>query len=303
MRNRVPTSCAFVTCEQVPALDPDDQIALDELRGRGVTASVSVWSDPSVDWSATRLCLLRSTWDYHTRYQEFMGWLERVTALTVVRNDPSLVRWSAHKSYLRELKGHGVPIVPTAWLMQGRTHDLAEVASARGWRDVVVKPARGAAASDVLLVRKDGTSREGGQAHVDRLLARHDVLVQPYLASVAEHGERALVFFEGRFSHAVLKKPFDTKLAIDARSARVDASAVEIAVAQSAIDAAPGRPLYARVDLLRDDDGRTCVNEVELIEPALYLSVHDPARLAFADAVQRELEAISNAPVAVARSV
>lgn len=284
----------FVTCEQVPALDPDDRVALEELRGRGVAASVSVWSDPSVDWSAAPLCLLRSTWDYHARYPEFMAWLERATAVTVVRNDPTLVRWSAHKSYLRDLADHGVPVVPTTWLRQGDRHDIGAVAAAAGWRDVVIKPARGAAASDVLLVGGRGSGRDVGQAHLDRLIAAHDVLVQPYLESVAEHGERALVFFDGRFSHAVRKKPFDTKLAIDAGSPRVDASDQEVAVARAAIDAAPGKTLYARVDLLRDDDGHACVNEVELIEPALYLSAYEPARVAFADAVERELEAIGS---------
>jgi glutathione synthase/RimK-type ligase-like ATP-grasp enzyme len=286
--------CAFVTCEQVPALDPDDRVALEELRGRGVATSVSVWSDPSVDWSATALCLLRSTWDYHARYREFMAWVDRVTAVTVVRNDPTLVRWSAHKSYLRDLADRGVPVVPTTWLKQGDSHDIGAVTAAAGWRDVVIKPARGAAANDVLRVGGRGSGRDAGQAHLDRLLATHDVLVQPYLESVAEHGERALVFFDGRFSHAVRKKPFDTKLAIDAGSPRVDAADEEVAVARAAIDAAPGRPLYARVDLLRDDDGHACVNEVELIEPALYLSAHDPARVAFADAVERELEAIAS---------
>ena len=96
----------------------------DQRRGRGVAASVSVWSDPSVDWSATPLCLLRSTWDYHGRYAEFMAWVDRVTAVTVVRNDPALVRWSAHKSYLRDLAERGVPVVPTRWLRQGEKHAL-----------------------------------------------------------------------------------------------------------------------------------------------------------------------------------
>jgi len=299
----VTTECAFVTCEEIRALDPDDRLALDELRRRGVSVSVSVWSDPDVDWSAIRLCVLRSTWDYHARHHEFMAWLERITALTGVRNDPQMIRWNAHKSYLRELASCGVPIVATAWLMQGPRHELAEVIRTRGWAEVVIKPARGAAASDVLHVGRGAASLAEGQAHIERLLAKHDVLVQPYLSSVSENGERALVFFDGRYSHAVIKKPFDTKLAIDnARSARVEASTEEIAVAESAIDAVPGQPLYARVDLLRDDDGRPCVNEVELIEPALYLAVHEPARIAFADAVQRELGELSGAPNQMGRS-
>ena len=294
-----PTQCAFVTCEQVSALDPDDRAALDELRARGVRATAWVWSDPTVDWSAALLCVLRSTWDYHTRYPEFLAWLERVTEVTVVRNDPHLLRWSAHKSYLRELAGRGIPVVPTAWLTQGERYALADVVAERAWDDAVIKPARGAAASNVLRVRGRAASSGAGQAHVDRLLREQDVLVQPYLESVGDYGERALVFFEGRYSHAVLKKPFDTKLAIDhTRSARVVASAEEVAVATSAIEAVPGKPLYARVDLLRDGDGHPCVSEVELIEPALYLAIHEPARVAFADAVQRELDAIGDAGIA-----
>jgi hypothetical protein len=103
-------------------------------------------------------------------------------------------------------------------------------------------------------------------------------------------GERALIFFRGHYSHAVLKKPFDTVLVVGTRSSLVEAKREELDIAARALAAVPGRPLYARVDLLRDDENRICVNEVELIEPGLYLAVHEPARRHFADAVERELQ-------------
>jgi glutathione synthase/RimK-type ligase-like ATP-grasp enzyme len=287
------TDCTLVTCDDLPALDPDDRVMVDELQSRGLEVSVGVWSDPNFDWSATRLCILRSTWDYHARYRDFDAWVRRADALTTIRNDTHLLQWSAHKSYLRELERDGVPIVPTAWLPRGQNRDLVELSEMRGWGDLVVKPARGAAAHDVMLVRQEPDALSRGQAHLSRLLRAQDVLVQPYLDRIDTYGERALVFFEGRYSHAVLKKPFDTVLAI-----RGDASAVveptdeELDVAMRAMTALPGHALYARVDLLRDGGGNPCVSEVELIEPALYLAVHRPARVIFANAIERELEAI-----------
>jgi glutathione synthase/RimK-type ligase-like ATP-grasp enzyme len=285
-----PHDCTLVTCEAFPALDPDDRLLADELRKRGVTVSIATWNDPHVDWSAASLCVLRSTWDYHQRYDEFIAWLERTAALTTLCNNERLLKWNADKSYIRDIEARGVPVVPTVWVAQGARRSLQQMCTSLGWESVVVKPARGAAAHDVLLVRREKASLANGQPHLDRLLAAQDVLVQPYLKSVETYGERALMFFAGRYSHAVVKKPFDTVLAVsDERSARVQATDGELEVAVRAIAAIPGQALYARVDLLHDDDGNARVSEVELIEPGLYLSVHRPAVSAFADAIEREL--------------
>jgi glutathione synthase/RimK-type ligase-like ATP-grasp enzyme len=282
--------CTLVTCENVPALDPDDRLLARELQRRGLTVSIEAWSDPRARWDASRLCVLRSTWDYHERCDEFLAWVEHASSLTVLKNDPHVLRWNAHKSYLWELERRGVPVVPTAWVSRGESCDLAELAGTHGWRDIVLKPARGAASHEVTLVRRDAVSFAAGQERFAHLARTQDVLVQPYLSSVATYGERALIFFDGRHSHAVVKKPFDTVLVVgDARSSLAQATPAELAVAAEALAAVPGQPLYARVDLLRDDEDRVCVNEVELIEPGLYLGVHEPAQRDFADAVVREL--------------
>lgn len=169
---RVSVDCMFVTCDIVPALDPDDRAAVRELRARGVTVSTAVWSDPRVDWSVARLCMVRSTWDYHRRYDEFARWIARASSQTTVRNDPRLLRWNAHKSYLQDLERAAVPIVPTVWARRGEWLTLSDVRETRGWRDVVLKPARGAAAFDVTLVREDRSSKTGGQARLDRICRR-----------------------------------------------------------------------------------------------------------------------------------
>jgi hypothetical protein len=141
---------------------------------------------------------------------------------------------------------------------------------------------------------QDAFSRTKGQTHLDRLLQADDVLIQPYLEAVRTYGERALVFFCGRFSHAVVKKPFDTVLAVrDAPSVAVTATRDEIEVASRALASVPGKPLYARIDLLRDDRGMPRVSEVELIEPALYFGASAEAQAVCAEAIERELKVTS----------
>lgn len=289
--------CTLVTCEELPSLDPDDRLLASELLRRGLSVEIATWSDPAVAWENSRLCVLRSTWDYPHRYDEFLDWIERTAAVTAVRNDARLLAWNADKSYLRDIATRDVPVVPTTWLAPGDRCNLRDLAEERGWRHLVIKPSRGAAAHDVMLVARDRTMLIQGQAHLDRILRTQEALVQPYLTSVETYGERALMFFQGRYSHAVVKKPFDTVLKInDARSTLVRATAGEVDAAARAVEAIPGRTLYARVDLLRDDENNACVNEVELIEPALYIGVHEPARAIFADAIVEELNALAASP-------
>lgn len=282
--------CTLVTCDIVPGLDPDDRLLVDELRRRGLTVASALWSDPRVNWAESRLSILRSTWDYHSRYGEFAQWINRVSDVTALRNDARMLRWNMHKSYLRDLEVRGVPVVPTAWVRKGQGCSLGALRAANGWGDCVIKPARGAATHGVLLVRRDRNSSDAGQAHLDRLVQTGDVLVQPYLEEVVGYGERALIFFNGCFSHAVMKKPFDTMLAVgDAGAAAVQVTSNEIEVAATALAAAPGVPLYARIDLLRDDSGEPQVSEVELIEPALYFGASTDGLQSFADCIGLEL--------------
>ncbi|MBV9103063.1 MAG: hypothetical protein JO060_05690 [Candidatus Eremiobacteraeota bacterium] len=277
-----------MTYGALPQLDPDDCIAVDILRKRGIRVAAAVWDDTSVDWSESRLCVLRSTWDYPAHYAAFMSWLERVSVVTRIENAPALVRWNSDKRYLRDLEKAGVPTVPTEYVLPGETTPLDEICVRRGFHDIVVKPSRGAGTVGVKRFR--AASRRAAQAHLDCLLHSGGALIQPFLSSVETYPERALVFIDGAYSHAVTKTPFQALLpAGQAGEAAVLATREEIDVGHSAIDAVAGRSLYGRVDVVRDDDERLRVLELELIEPSLFFSMHPPAAEAFADAIVRRL--------------
>lgn len=286
--------CFFVTYDGLPHGDPHDRALADYLRGKGIRADPAVWTDDSVDWASARACVIRSTWDYHLSPQRFLAWLDAVASQTTVYNDPSLIRWNSHKFYLRDLARDGVPIVPTVWLERGTTVSLDALRLENGWDELLLKPAYGASSTDVLHVATAPAERAAGQQHLERLLERQDVLVQPFLHTLAAYPERALIFVEGSYTHAVLKEPFQTALpsgeAGDAPP--VDASPAEIAVAERAIACLPVRPLFCRVDLVRDGPsrgGNVCVLEFEVIEPTLFLTVSSASVAALGDALLRRL--------------
>ena len=129
------TRIALATSSDLPELDPDSQLLLPAFEQLGVDAEPTVWSDPAVDWAAFDAVVIRSTWDYFDREDEFLAWVKTTGAIARrFINPPDLVEWNAHKTYLRELADKGVPVVDTQWIESGQT---ASVEHAHG----IVKPA------------------------------------------------------------------------------------------------------------------------------------------------------------------
>jgi hypothetical protein len=268
---------AWVSTAAARGQDLDEPIALAALAAAGVGTDVVDWHDPGVDWSGYDRVVLRSTWDYDRRVPEFLAWLQALPADCDLRNPERVVRWSLDKRYLAELDRAGVPITPTQFLEPGDEPVLAA-------GELFVKPAIGAGSRDA--ASYSPPQHALAVAHVLRLHAREvTALVQPLLKSIAEEGEWALMFFGGQFSHAVNKrvalpagKVIEELFAAETITGHV-ADEAQLAVARGAIDVVTSRfgpTTYARVDLVRDDDGNPCVLELELIEPSLFLTEAPP---------------------------
>jgi len=277
------TDFTDITYAAMPDLDPDDRRALDLLSQRGFDAAAAVWDDAQVHWGDAGIVIIRSTWDYNVRHDAFLAWAESVAAVTPLYNPIELVRWNLHKRYLADLSDSGVPIVPTRWLRRGEPADLRAQLRHAGWERGVVKPGIGLSTHGVR--RVTGTPED--QAHVDELLQSHDVMLQPYVSSVEDYGERSLIFIGGVYSHAARKTAFQALLPAGlAGETPAEASGAEIAVASKAMRALPAPALYARVDLVHDEAGDPLVIECELIEPTLFLSMHPRAAGRFAGALE-----------------
>ena len=72
---------ALVTWRGLPELAADDQLLRDALVRRGADARAVVWDDPDADWRSFDAIVIRSTWDYHKRFDEFHAWLDRMDGL------------------------------------------------------------------------------------------------------------------------------------------------------------------------------------------------------------------------------
>lgn len=277
----------LVSCRWLPEPDADAAPLLEALHGAGIRAAVRAWDDPAVDWSATRLAVLRSTWNYPRHHREFLRWADRAASATRLWNRASVVRWNTHKGYLLDLERRGVPVVPTVLLPAGGPASLARIRAQRGWKDVVVKPAVSASSYRTRLVRAE--EAEAGERHLSELAAGRDALVQPYLESVEQHGERALVWIDGELIHGVRKAP-----RFHGQEERVQGEAVPIAPAEAALAARAlaaidGPLLYARIDQAPGPDGEPLLMELELVEPSLYLGLSPVAMSRFVTAIDRLL--------------
>lgn len=275
---RVIERLAWVTTRDVRGWDVDEPLGLAALARTGVEVGVVDWDDPEVDWASYDRVALRSAWDYPERLPEFLTWLERVAEITDLVNPPAIVRWSLDKAYLAELHAAGIPITPTDFVSPG-----SEATFPPG--EFVVKPAVGAGSRDAASYGAE--DHDAALAHVARLHAADKVvLVQPFLKSIPVDGEWPMIFFDGRFSHAASKRvdlpragAVEALYAEETNTAHA-AEPAQLEVAQAVIDLVSrrlGTPRYARVDLVRDDEGQYCVLEVELVEPSLFLPWADPA--------------------------
>lgn len=281
-----PVKLRIATCRPLPEADPDERPLLAALAAAGIEATMCDWRDTD-RWRDAGPTIVRSTWNYIHHLAEFRDWLGRADAGGPLWNPAEVMLGNLHKRYLLELAARGVPVVPTLLVERGGRADLARLAAERGWRDVVIKPAVGAGSFET---HRADASTPAAAALCRRLLADRDLLVQPWLSSVEGHGERALVWIDGAFTHAVRKMP---RFAADEErvSEALPIGAAELAVGTAALGPVSDRLLYARVDVAPGPTGAPVVMEVELVEPSLFL-VQSPAALArLVAGIRRRVEA------------
>jgi glutathione synthase/RimK-type ligase-like ATP-grasp enzyme len=247
-----------------PAGVADDLALAAAITDAGGTARIAAWSDPSIDWAASPVAVVRSTWDYHLRGSEWSAWLDHVSTQTRLVNAPGLIRWNSVKTYLLELAAKGVSVIPTA--LYDAHAGLDALCRERGWTDIVVKPAVGASSHGAKRFAGDTIARNG-DAHARTLAAHNDVLVQPYQAAIEVERERSLVYIDGTFSHAFSKPGFYAGGAANALE-KHDPPEAELALAHATLAALPVQPVFARIDMLPGPKGPMLM-EAELIEPLL----------------------------------
>jgi hypothetical protein len=250
------------------------------LRAAGLEVEGRSWT--GTDLSGFDLVLPLLAWGYHHGNGR---WAQRVAdwqaAGLALRNPPCVLRWNSDKTYLARLEAKGAPIVPTLYLERLTEAALREASARFGTDRLVAKPQVSAGAWQTIRW-SPGTSLDDGPSGA--------AMIQPYLRSIETEGEVSLLYFDGRFSHAISKRPqpgdFRVQPEYDGIIARYDPSPDEWAAAEAVLAAVDEDLLYARVDLVRGLDGKPALMELELVEPDLYLGYDPDKGAAFAAAVR-----------------
>ncbi len=275
----------------------DDEALLAALRARGVEATWQPWDDAAFPWNESDLIVARTVWDYSLRHDEFIRWLDGLSA--PVENDPELLRWNSDKRYLDDLLEEGLPVVPTRFVEPGEKAPPID-------SELVIKPTISAGG------RLTGRFGPAAEAEALELIAAIGdagkiAMVQPYLDAVESRGETAVVMIDGEISHVLRKgailgpdevapvradslgvaeRMYDPDLVLAAT-----ASEAEIDLAERILGEVRRRfnvtPLYARVDMLPGPDGSPLLLELEAIEPNLYFEQATDAPELLADAIVR----------------
>lgn len=266
----------------------EDRLVMDALEKLGLQTKKVAWSDDSFDWSQTKIALFRTTWDYAEKFTAFSDWLMEVSMNTKLVNDYETIIWNLDKHYLEDLKREGVNIVETYFVEPGDARSLQDIHTELGWEHTVLKPSISAAAKDTFKLHADDLSNF--ESRYASLIKDESMMIQPFQNDVVKRGEISLMLVGGEYTHAVLKKAKagDFRVQDDFGGTVQDytPSQAEIDLAVAAVNACEYHPLYARVDIVNDNNGNPAVSELELVEPEMWFRKNE----ASAEMLAREIK-------------
>lgn len=269
----------------------EDEILSSILNELGFENEIVAWSDSKINWSKYEILLIKSTWDYFDYYLEFLNWLGEIKALNIpVLNSIDTILWNSSKKYLSEIKNEGFPVVSGMELKKGTLVSFESILKEIESEIWVVKPQVSGGSKNTLKIRRD--QWEEYEDRIQTLVNQEDFLVQPFIKEVEEVGEYSLIFFNGQFSHAVLKTPakgdFRVQHYFGGELKSVDPSEKMKASAKTYLEKFAPDSLYARVDGV-EIDGKFYLMELELIEPYLFLTSHEKAISNYKNALKTRL--------------
>lgn len=264
----------------------EDAVLLEFLKRKGLDIEMVIWNEPQVDWSGYAYSIIKSPWDYHDHIEDFYQWLEQLTQASVrLLNPAALVKWNSDKHYLSDIAAAGLPVINTVFLEKGTAPDLSTLFKELNTDQLIIKPCVSAGAKNTIRLGREDIAVQQDQIH--QFLITESYMAQPFMKEIYD-GEWSYLFFNGKFSHSLLKQPKNGDFRVQHYHGgtfnEAQATAAEIAAASHYVEQfAPGS-LYARVDGLLCD-GVLHLMELELIEPYLYLNTQ-------ADAIENYYQAV-----------
>ncbi len=273
----------------------EDQIVGDELKKLGLKVTRKSWDDPSFDWSHTKCAIFRATWDYFERYKEFAQWYDKTAERTIFINSKSLIDWNIDKHYLNDLNENGINI-PDTFIIEPQTKTTLEAAINKAKTlykytsdDFVLKPCIAGGARHTY--KFNVSEIDAYEKVFQQLIADEAMMLQEFQTNIVKGGEISMMVFNGEFTHAVLKiaKPGDFRVQDDYGGTvhEYKPSQEEIDFATATVRAAPKLPVYARVDIFKDNNEKWALAELEIFEPELWFRFNPKAARVLANTIKK----------------
>jgi glutathione synthase/RimK-type ligase-like ATP-grasp enzyme len=249
----------------------EDGMLFDFLQSKGLHVMRVQWHDKNIHWEEFDVVILKSPWDYHYQYDAFMDWLADLNRLGIaILNPYDVVRWNSDKHYLQQMTDEGFNVIPSVFLEPGESHDLQALFEYFKTDQLIVKPCISAGSKQTIMVARESIDQHA--AAIDDMTREESFMVQPFLPQIYE-GEWSYLFFDGIFSHCILKRPkagdFRVQLGFGGTTHLQQPTDDAIKSAQVFVDRFAKDCLYARVDGVVIN-GKFTLMELELIEPMLY---------------------------------
>ncbi len=250
----------------------EDNIVKVALENIGLKVKIVSWSNPNFDWESTKIALFRTIWDYFDRFDEFRVWLESVKTKTRLINTYETINWNMDKHYLIDLLDSGINIPKSIFFHKGEVINFNKIFSKSEFSEIVVKPTISGAARDTFRLDKSNYTEK--ESHINSLLKNKDFIIQPFEKNIIEFGEISIMIINGIYTHAVIKraKKGDYRVQDDYGGSveLYKPKQSEINFAIKAYNYCSPKPLYARVDIIYDNNNNLAITELELIEPEFW---------------------------------
>lgn len=266
----------------------EDRLVMDGLEKLNLRTIKKDWNDTNFNWSSTKSAIFRSTWDYFDQFSNFRNWLELVKEQCYLINPYEQINWNLDKHYLLDLQKLDLPIVESVFVSKKTQLNLETISKSKNWKDIVIKPTISGAARHTYHLKNDEIKKF--QDKWLSLTNNEDFMVQEFQKNILSTGEIAVMLFGGEYSHSVLKKAkkgdFRVQDDFGGSVEKINPSLEIIELAEKTVKSLKTMPIYARVDIILDNDSNPVISELELIEPELWFRFKEESAYKLAEIVK-----------------
>ncbi|MBL8194489.1 MAG: hypothetical protein JNM06_11905 [Blastocatellia bacterium] len=285
---------AFLSIEDLSGYVSDDNLAFEPLQNLGYQVDIVPWQQTAVDWKKYAAVIIRTTWDYQNHLEAFLQVLKQIESQTLLANPFEIAKWNADKIYLNDLQEKGAKIVPTIWVNSGFSlSQLQQWFKQLESDEIVIKPRVSATAQNTFWLKRSKEEQEDIE-NLNKIFENRPFMVQPFMKAIVDEGEYSLFYFNGEYSHAILKTPKTQDFRVQEEHGgiiqAIKPTSDLLKAGEEVLKHISRTLLYARVDFVRTENNEFALMELELIEPSLYLRNCENAPHFFAKAINSWLK-------------